>query len=450
MTAPNRFSKAQQSSSRAEAPNTDDQPYVRIGLVALTLTFVLLLAWAALAPLRSAVVATGRLTAAAENQTIEHLDGGLIDEVLVRDGDQVSAGQILLRLDPNPLRIQRDNADSQLFEIQANLERLAAERDGLDELTFSSRLSEETETDFERDILATQQALFETRRKAAAAEHAMLVQRAKQADNQIDGLEELVGTLRKRVALLDEDLKGLRRLKSDNLVSATKLRETERRRTELVGEIAEREGEIASLGETVSENRQRIELRKREFQRDVAIELREVQAKAISLTAARQAVADKLSRIDIKAPADGTVKGFDIVTTGAVINAGDPIMEIVPTDKRYRVQARISPMDVDALHPGMQAEIRLSAIDGSRNFPVIHADLRGVSADVFTSEYRDEAYYKALFAIGDQSMAVLNEENARLVPGMPVDLYIKTGERTFLDYLTRPLQDLLARALNEA
>jgi HlyD family type I secretion membrane fusion protein len=445
-----RLSKTKQITPRTEAPSTDDRLYVRIGLSALTLTFVFLLAWAALAPLRSAVVATGRLTAASENQTIEHLDGGLIDEILVRDGDLVSAGQVLLRLDPQPLRIQRDNADSQLFEIQANLERLAAERAGVGELTFSAQLLESAETDFERDILATQQALFETRRKAAKTEHAMLAQRAKQADNQIEGLKTLVGTLRQRVSLLDADLKGLRTLESDNLVSASKLRETERRRSELVGEIAEREGEIASLGETVSENRQRIELRKREFQRDVAGELRDLQAKVISLTAARQAVADKLSRVEIRAPADGTVKGFDIATTGAVINAGDPIMEIVPTDQRYRVQARISPMDVDALHPGMQAEIRLSAIDGSRNFPVIHADLRGVSADVFTSEYRDEAYYKALFALGDQSMAVLNKENARLVPGMPVDLYIKTGERTFLDYLTRPLQDLLARALNEA
>lgn len=440
----------QQPGPPADQPLTDDVPYVRVGLAALTVTFVFLLAWSALAPLRSAVVTNGRLVAASDNRTVEHLDGGLIDEILVRDGDRVAAGQILLRLDPKPLQIQRENVDNQLFEIQANLERLAAERQGQETLAFTPTLTGQADSDFEREILTTQQTLFETRQQAMVAEREMLAQRAKQAKTKITGLNDVVGSLRRRVALLDEDLRGLKKLNAGKLVSASRLRESQRRRSELVGEIAEHDGEASSLAETVRENEQRIDLRQKEYQREVAGKLREMQAKLISLKAARQAVTDKLARIEITAPATGTIKGFDIVTTGAVVNAGDPILQIVPADSQYRIQARISPMDVDVLHPGMHAEVRLAGIDGANNFPVIYAELESVSADAYTDNHRDESYYKALFSMPEEAMSVLTEEGARLIPGMPTDLYIETGERTLLDYLTRPLQDLFARALNEA
>lgn len=243
-------------------PRTDDAPYVRIGLAALAITFVLLLAWATLAPLRSAVVADGRLVAASDNRTVEHLDGGLIEEVRVRDGDPVSAGQVLLRLDPMPLEIRRDNVEARLLEIEANLARLAAERRDLDTLDFPASLVERADTDFEREILATQRALLDTRRQALAAERDMLVQRARQAVNQAASLEQVVATLRNRVALLDQDLDGLRKLSSGKLAASSKLRETQRQRNELVGEIAAREGEMASPAEMAAKIRQRIELRR--------------------------------------------------------------------------------------------------------------------------------------------------------------------------------------------
>lgn len=429
---------------------TDDSAYVRLGLLALGVTFVFLLAWASLAPLRSAVVANGRLVAASQNKTVEHLDGGLIEEILAHDGDRVGSGQVLLRLDPRPLQIQLDNVDSQLFEIQANLQRLRAEHADRVELTFEAALAQQARNDVEREILATQQALFEARRQALAAERDMLTQRAKQATNQADGLGNVISHLRERVALLDQDLAGLRKLSTGKLVSDSKLREMQRRRGELTGEIAEREGDVAALRETVAENRQRIDLRYKEYRREVADNLRNLQAKLISLQAARRAIEEKLARIEIRAPAAGTIKGFDIATTGTVIDAGQPIMEIVPVESRYRIQARISPMDVDALHPGMQAEVRLAAIDGARHFPVIYADLQSVSADAYSDERRDSDYYKAVLEMRSEALQVLAAEQARLIPGMPVDLYIKTGERTLLDYLTRPIQDLFARALNEA
>ena len=188
MVALAKIAVEKQHPDTANRPRTDDSRYVRLGLIALTVTFVFLLAWASLAPLRSAVVANGRLVAASQNKTVEHLDGGLIEEILARDGDRVGAGQVLLRLDPKPLQIQLDNVDSQLFEIQANLQRLRAERANHAELAFTADLERQAQSEFEREILDTQQALFEARQQALSSERDMLAQRAKQATNQAEGL----------------------------------------------------------------------------------------------------------------------------------------------------------------------------------------------------------------------------------------------------------------------
>jgi len=431
-------------------PETDDRSYVRLGLAVLLLTFGVLLGWAAIAPLQSAVVAGGRLVAASQNKTVQHVDGGQVAEILVADGDRVSAGQPLLRLDDSALRIRLHNIRGQLLEQQANLVRLEAERREQDRLVFPDELQALAASEGGGGALETQQTLFSSRRQAAASEREVLEQRAKQASAQIQSLGASIATLRQRVRLLDRDLAGLRKLNADRLVSETKVRELQRRRMELLGDIAEREGEVARLRESVAENQRQGTLRQKEFQREVAGSLRETRAQLMLLEANRETVQDKLSRVEITAPASGRIKGFDIVTPGAVIRAGEAIMEIVPAEASFRIHARVSPMDVDALHPGMQAEVRLPAIDGARNFPVIYAGLEAVSADAFDGDPGGTAHYRVTLALSPEGLRVLADEGARLVPGMPVEVYVKTGERTFLDYLTRPLQDVVARALNEA
>jgi HlyD family type I secretion membrane fusion protein len=178
--------------------------------------------------------------------------------------------------------------------------------------------------------------------------------------------------------------------------------------------------------------------------------MQDLQTRGMALQARRESILDQLGRLDVVAPNAGKIKGFNIVTTGAVIEAGAPILEIVPLDSGFRIHARISPMDVDVVHPGMRAEIRLPAVDGSRHFPVFHANLADVSADAYVTPQQTDAYYKAVLALHADADRVLHDERVHLLPGMPVDVYIRTGERTLLDYLTRPFQDLMARALNEA
>ena len=436
--------------TRGNRARTDDRAYVLLGLGVVAVTFGVLMMWAALAPLNSAVVASGRLVAAADNKVVQHLDGGLVREILVADGDVVAAGDTLLRLDPRPLQIERDSVERQLFELQAGLARLRAERDGSAELVFPAFLSGDAGGDFGEEALRTQQALFESRRSVMAAERDMLLERASQAEERIAGIDRIIRALNRQVALIDEDLGGLAKLKAGNLVAATKVRESQRQRSALLADVAERETEAAALRDLVSENRQRIELRAREFARDVATELRDLQTRGMALRARLESIVDQLGRLDLVAPNAGKIKGFSIVTTGAVIEAGAQILEIVPLDSGFRIHARISPMDVDAVHPGMRAEIRLPAVDGSRHFPVIHAVLADVSADAYVMPQQTDAYYKAVLSLHADADRVLREERVQLLPGMPVDVYIKTGERTLLDYLTRPFQDLMARALNEA
>jgi HlyD family type I secretion membrane fusion protein len=429
---------------------TDDRRYVRLGFGVVALTFGVLMTWAGLAPLSSAVVANGRLVAASDNKVVQHLDGGLVRQILVGDGDIVSAGDTLLRLDPRPLEIERDNVERQLFELLAGLERLRAERDGAPELIFSASLMDEVADDFRAEVLRTQQALFRSRRAVMTAERDMLSERASQAEERIAGIDRIIRALQRQIVLIDEDLGGLAKLKAENLVAATKVRESQGRRNALLADVAERETEAAALRDLISENRQRIELRAREFSRDVATELRDLQTRGLALQARRESILDQQGRLDVVAPNAGKIKGFSIVTTGAVIEAGAPILEIVPLDSGFRIHARISPMDVDVVHPGMRAEIRLPAVDGSRHFPVFHADLADVSADAYMTPQQDDAYYKAVLALHDDADRVLRDEDVHLLPGMPVDVYIKTGERTLLDYLARPFQDMMARALNEA
>lgn len=429
---------------------TDDRAYVRMGFYVLLVTFVLLLGWSALAPLQSAVVANGRLVAASQNKIVQHLDGGLVERILVADGHLVEAGQPLLRLDANPLQIKLSNIGRQLFELHSNLERLSAERSGHTEVKFSAGLHNRAESEFDREILDTQHALFHSRRQAVSSEREMLELRSTQASSQIEGLSRMIQSWKQRAYLLEKDLAGLEILSAGKLVSATKVRELQRKRFELSGDIAEREGEVARLKESVAENRQQMVLRQKEYQGEVVTSMRDLQAQLIVLDANRRAVLDKLSRIEIAAPSSGKIKGFNIVTAGAVIRAGEAIMEIVSVETSYRIHARVSPMDVDALHPGMQAEVRMPTFDGSRNFPVIYADLEDVSADAYTNEAEDISYYKATLALERDGLGVLADEGAQLIPGMPVEVFLRTGERTFFDYLTRPLQDLVARALNEA
>ncbi len=430
--------------------DVDRQPYVRLGLLTLFFTFVVLLGWAAIAPLSSAVVASGRIIVASENKTVQHLDGGLVKAISVRDGGWVEAGQLLMTLDDELLRIRLNQTQAQLLDTRANLERLLAERDNRSELSFSGDLLELKTTALGNEIFTTQQQLFSSRRSVLASEKNVLEQRFRQIEKQLDTSENLLKTQRHRLALLYQERKALKGLSKSRVVSEAKVREIEGSVAALQGEIVVQEGEMARLQESLAETRVSATLRDQEYQKEVISQLRDLQSQQINFRAEERDLLDKLTRIEIHAPVSGKVKGFKVVTIGAVISAGQSIMEIVPVEQDFKINARISIMDIDSLYPGLNAEVRFPVFDGSQRFPSLFADLVDVSTDAYQDEGSEDGYYKASLIIDTVSLESLANEELRLVSGMPVDVIIKTGERTLVDYLLRPLSDMLARAFNEA
>ena len=438
---------------KAKQQNTDqlqESGYARLGFMALAVTAVMLLGWGAIAPLHSAVVAGGRVLTASDNKVVQHLDGGLVRRIAVRDGDLVNAGQLLLTLDERPLQIRLDQVDEQLLEISANLERLAAERESAAELRFSATLQQQSDALDQADTLQTQQRLFASRRAAFTSEQQVLAQRQLQIRKQLDGGESLLGTQRNRLLLMEQQLAALRKVASRKAVSQAKVRETESEVYELRGEILAQESEMARLRESLAEAEFSASLRQQEYLSDVIGEQRQLQSQRIDLLAQQQDLHERLQRVELRAPVAGKVQGFRVVTLGAVISGGEGIMEIVPQGHDFKIHARISPMDVDSVYPGLQAEVRFPAFQGMQMLPSLFAKLNDISSDVYIDEASGEAYYKASLTLDSDSMALLQAEQRPLVAGMPVDLVIRTGERTLAQYLVQPFSDMLARAFNEA
>ena len=432
------------------ANHLDELPYVRLGMGILFFTFAILLGWAALSPLNSAVIANGRITVASDNNVIQHLDGGLVKTISVRDGDIVKRGQILLALDDESLHIRLKQIHEQLMETEANLLRLSAERDNMAELNFPESLIKDVDSEATRKILLTQKHLFKSRRETLDSESSVLQQRRLQIQKQLEGSKKMLRTLNSRLALLNDDHKAIKKLQSKKLVSERDVRNSQNNISTLQGDIYTENGEISRLQESLAEIEHSDILRKREFQQEVITQLRDLQAQKIDLQAEKNGVLERFKRIDIRAPIAGKVKGFNVVTEGAVISSGQAIMEIVPLEKEFKIHAKVSPMDIDSLYAGLNAEVRVTAFEGAQNFRSLHANLVDVSTDVYQPEQSEEAYYKAILVMDEGSLGVLSDENRKLVSGMPVDVIIKTGERTLASYLMEPLSDMMVRAFNES
>jgi epimerase transport system membrane fusion protein len=431
-------------------PTMDDSSYRKLGWAVVVVTFVFLLGWSAIAPLESAVVAGGRILVASLNKRVQHLDGGLVAHIAVEDGDIVTEGQLLLSLDRKPLDIQINKVSSQLLETEASIERLVAEREGASELTFSPDLIGQAEKMKQGAILTTQQRLFKTRRGALISEQKVLLNRLEKNKGEIVSNNQMIETLHLRLSLLDKDLEGLNKLAARKMVSDSKLREVQRQRTEISSDIITHQSDISRLEASSQEIKSQIILLERDFVKEVVANQRELEERGLELRSQQSAINEKLSRIDIRAPVNGKIKGFNVVTTGAVLKAGEPIMEIVPRESLFTIHARVSPMDVDALYPGLKAEVRIPVFDGAKYFPTLYSELKDVSADVYVEDKSDSAYYKATLTIDEETMDALRKEKLQLISGMPVEVVIKTGERTLFDYLSKPLRDMVVRAFNEA
>ena len=434
------------TSQSPAAPSRSIRYHQVVGLVVVALLLGGVGSWAATTDISGAVIAQGILTVDSYVKKVQHPTGGIVGEILARNGDQVKTGDLLLRLDDTVTRANLAIITKGLTELAARKARLEAERDGADAITVPDELASRSSDPQVTHVIAGERQLFALRHTARAGQKAQLRQRIEQLKEEIEGLGLQVDAKSREIELIQRELKGARELWKKNLMPITKLTTLEREATRIEGE----KGQLISAGARAKAQMAETELQIIQIDQDlaseVAKELREIDAKVGEFVERKVTAEDQLKRIDIRAPQGGIVHRSTVHTVGGVINASDPIMLIVPKADHLTVEAKVDPKDIDQLLLGQEAMLRFSAFN-QRTTPQITGTLSQISADITTDERTGQSYYTVRVALSADEIARLGDRS--LVPGMPVELFVKTGDRRVLSYLVKPLSDQITRAFRE-
>lgn len=421
---------------------------VRIGL-ASGLFFIV---WGGLAPLDSASIAPGSVVMDSSRKTIQHLEGGVITDILVKDGDRVKAGQELLKLNPTTAKARQDTVAGKLLSDQLAQARLLAEKEGAEHFDPAPALKANNITLDEEDedlkkLIETQTNVFETRRKDYLGQREILDQRIAQSNERIEGLTAQKDAAERQLALLGEELHTLTELVDKGLAVRSKLLDSQREKAMLEGNIGNYISEIANTREKIGETETQKLTLEAQYQKEVASDLKDVQQQIAELSEQLTASSDIYRRTVITAPLSGEVTGLRYHTIGGVIAPGAPILDIVPDQDTMVIEARIPPQDIDMVHTGSPAKVRLTAYR-NRFMPRLQGTLIHVSADKFTDEKTMMSYYLGRVRINEEDMTKYRDE-FKLYPGMPAEVFIVTGSHTLLTYLLYPLLGSFQRGLSE-
>ena len=425
---------------------TSDKGYRRLGYGILLVALGGFVLWSITASLAIAVVAPGSVSIESFKRTVQHLEGGIVRELLVEDGDKVEAGEPLIVLSDTQARSQLEIARSQYLINRAMEARLLAEQEGAEMMVIPEDIKD-ADNPRVQQIIAVQQSLFTARRQSLISTLESLDEQIIQMQEQIDGLEQRISVNTQRISSLRSEAEDFRSLYREGLGDNQRLRELERQVLQYEGDNAEFRANIAQLRSQISENRMQKEIQQQEFQKEVGEQLREAQAQIAQAEEQIVSLSDQVERTVITAPVSGTVVGRQVHTVGAVIRGGDTIMDVVPSNDGFVVEARIPTRDIDNIYIGQFAEIRFSAFN-QRLTDVIDGEVIHVSADSFEDEATGERYYRARVRVTEEGHTQMNE-HMQLLSGMPAEVMIRTGERTFASYIAKPITDMLARALRE-
>ncbi len=418
-----------------------------VGFAALVILVGGLGIWSVKTRLAGAIVSSGVIEVQSNRQVVEHLDGGVVGEIFVRDGDVVSSGDMLLRLDDTFLSSEQTIVEAQLFELLARRARLEAERDGLTSAELATRLSEvQTEYEIDADLISGQLNLFEARLETLTRQDEQLRKQLVQIESEIEGTQAQLVSLRRQVELIEDELEDQQSLLKRGLTQTSRVLALQREEASLTGEIGRLEAAVARLkGQIASTEIQIVELTA--TRREEAITtLRDVQAQIAELSERRLSLTERLTRLDIRSPVSGTVYGSQVFALQSVVQPGEPMMYVVPQDTPLLVAARVDAINVDQLHVGQPVALRFPAFN-QRETPELDGQVNNVSADTFTDEQSGLTFYRAEVALNDGQLERLNGQE--LLPGMPVETLIKTDERTPLSYLVKPMADYFNRAFRE-
>ncbi|MGR9173799.1 HlyD family type I secretion periplasmic adaptor subunit [Rhizobium sp. KDH_Rht_773_N] len=403
-------------------------------------------AWAAVTNLAGAVVAPGHFVVDSYVKKVQHPKGGVVGEILVREGDKVRAGDVLMRLDATQTRANLAIVTKRLNELAARLARLEAERDDRNAIIFPDWL---LANDGDAEVAAaihSESRLFQSRREAREGQKAQLNQRIEQFEHEIAGLKAQEVAYAEGIEVLNTEISALNRLREQGIVSDQRLNGLKTQAATFGGERGEKIAFQAQSAGRITETRLQILQIDQDLRTEVGRELREVQAQIGEYVERRVAAEDELKRIDIVAPQSGIVHQLAVHTLGGVISPADPIMLIVPEGDDLALEVQIAPKDVDQIQIGHAALLRMTAFN-LRTTPELNGFVSRIAADLTTDERSGQSYYLVRVAIPQAEKEKL--KNLTLVPGMPAEVMIKTGERTALSYLVKPLSDQIFRAFRE-
>lgn len=429
----------------AVAPG-DDRDLRRLGYGILLVVFGGFGGWAALAPLDSAAVAPGVITVQNYRRTVQHLEGGIVQALHVREGQAVRAGEVLMELEGTQFRAELDMLRVQQATLRAQEARLLAERDRRSTVAWSADDVLPAGDARVTEARQGQETLFRARRRAYEGEVSVLRQSIAQLHAQIAGLESVQASKRGLISSYRGEMKDLQELLAEGFADRQKLREFERNVAALEGEVAELSASVAAAQAKINEAELRMLQVEREFQTDVAAELGETQAKLSDATERLRAAQDRVTRAQIRAPVSGRVLQLQAHTVGGVVTPGQPLMDVVPEREALVVEAHVLPVDIDRVHAGLDATIRFSSFKRTR-VPDVKGRVASVSADRLIDDKSGQSYFLARVEIDGTERERLR--GVELKPGMPAEAMINTGSRTLLGYLWEPLGDAIARSFRE-
>jgi len=422
-------------------PSSNIAPAVAFGLTVVIIVFGIIGGWMYYAPLDSSSVAIGKVSAGSAKKTVQHLDGGIIKKIYVKDGDSVEKGDILIELEDIQLKENLKSLESQYQDALALLNRLEAQRDNRKTIKFSKEIKN-------KSLIETQKNIFYTTKKSLRDEDIITQKRITQTKKQIKSLEALIRSRERRLSLIQDEKEEQRVLFEEQLVDKLKLQELEKEENDIEGEIASKLADIARLKEQISELKTQQLLRKKKFKEETLEKLVQTKTKIADLKSRIVSTKDKLKRTKILAPTSGVIVGLKKHTIGGVIGRGEEILDIVPKESKLLVIAQVKTTDIDRIKVGQYADLMFPAFN-MRKVHVIEGKVIGVSADSFVDKATRQPYYEAKIELTKKGEEELKKHGFTLVSGMPATVMIKLERRTTLDYIIKPFKDMVIRGFNE-
>ena len=428
--------------------NTDAGSYAKVGWTIVVAGVIGFLVWATWAPLDRGVPMSGHVAKESNRKVVQHFGGGTVQDILVKDGDEVKAGQVVLRLNSVQPSSELNITLVQYFTARAAEARLATELKGGSSVPFPAELNQYKNDPRVGEQVALQNQLFSARQMAIQSELSAIDETIEGLLAQVKGLEESRDSKKAQLGFLKEQLDNSRDLAKEGYIPRTRLLDLERTYAQIGGSISEDIGNIARSRRQIAEMKLRKVQRTQEYQREVRTQLSDVRKEAEALASRIGAQSLQVANTEVKAPADGIVVGSNVFTRGAVVGSGANLMEIVPTKDSLIVEGQLPVNLVDKVHVGLPVELVFSAFNTNKT-PHIPGEVMLVAADRTVDERTGNAYYKVRARVTPEGAKMIAAQKLDIVPGMPADLFVKTGERSMMSYLLKPVLDRAHTALSE-